>query len=63
MKHPVKGQWYKSSRSDSGKQCVEVFHGEDVTKVRDTKDNGRGPILEFRADTWTCFISSRIWES
>ncbi|MFJ4649679.1 DUF397 domain-containing protein [Nocardia sp. NPDC088792] len=61
MKEPVKGVWYKSSRSDSGKQCIEVFHGEDVTMVRDTKDNGHGPILQFPADTWTAFVESRIW--
>ncbi|WP_327146974.1 DUF397 domain-containing protein [Nocardia sp. NBC_01327] len=62
MKKPVKGEWYKSSRSDSGKQCVEVFHGEDVTKVRDTKDNGCGPTLEFPASTWAAFVDSHIWE-
>ncbi|WP_067572544.1 DUF397 domain-containing protein [Nocardia acidivorans] len=62
MKQPVRGQWYKSSRSDSGKQCVEVFHGEDVTKVRDTKDDGHGPILEFPADDWVRFVASRVWE-
>lgn len=62
MKKPVMGEWYKSSRSNSGNQCVEVFHGEDVTKVRDTKDSGLGPVLEFPADTWASFVDSSIWE-
>ncbi|MRH89306.1 DUF397 domain-containing protein [Nocardia sp. SYP-A9097] len=63
MKNPVKGEWYKSSRSGKQSDCVEVFHSEDMTKVRDTKDNGRGPVLEFPADTWTKFVDSRVWES
>lgn len=63
MKKPVKGEWYKSSRSNSGNQCVEVFHDDDVTLVRDTKDSGNGPILSFPAGDWTAFVNSRVWES
>ncbi|MBL1080191.1 DUF397 domain-containing protein [Nocardia sp. 2] len=62
MNKPVKGEWYKSSRSNSGNQCVEVFHGDAVTRVRDTKEHGSGPVLEFPADSWTKFIDSRVWE-
>ncbi|MTE13355.1 DUF397 domain-containing protein [Nocardia sp. CT2-14] len=54
--------WYKSSRSDGGNACVEVCHTAAATLVRDTKDNGRGPILEFPADVWTDFIDSGIWK-
>ncbi|WP_067685983.1 DUF397 domain-containing protein [Nocardia jejuensis] len=62
MNKPVKGEWYKSSRSNSGNQCVEVFHTDAVTRVRDTKNNGCGPILEFPVDAWSIFIASRVWE-
>ncbi|MET9490072.1 DUF397 domain-containing protein [Nocardia sp. NPDC006630] len=63
MKKPVKGEWYKSSRSNSGNQCVEVFHGEDMTKVRDSKEHGLGPELEFPADDWAKFINSGVWNA
>ncbi|MFI1919324.1 DUF397 domain-containing protein [Nocardia sp. NPDC020380] len=63
MKKPVMGEWYKSSRSNQGNQCVEVFHADDVTMVRDTKDDGRGPILTFPAVDWAAFVASRVWES
>ncbi|MGV9668491.1 DUF397 domain-containing protein [Nocardia niigatensis] len=62
MKKPAMSEWYKSSFSDAGKECVEVRHDPAVTLVRDTKDNGRGPILAFPADVWTDFIDSRIWQ-
>ncbi|WP_442790225.1 DUF397 domain-containing protein [Nocardia sp. CDC153] len=31
------------------------------TLVRDTKDGGRGPVLEFPADMWAAFIESGIY--
>ncbi|MFE5287533.1 DUF397 domain-containing protein [Nocardia sp. NPDC056611] len=61
MSKPVMGEWYKSSFSDSGKQCVEVRHDAAATLVRDTKDGGLGPILEFPATVWSDFIDSGIW--
>ncbi|WP_405485812.1 DUF397 domain-containing protein [Nocardia sp. NBC_00511] len=62
MSKPVKGEWYKSSRSNTGNQCVEIFHADDTTLVRDTKDGGRGPILTFPASDWAKFVESRAWE-
>lgn len=61
MTKPSMGQWYKSSRSDAGKQCVEVRHDAEVTLVRDTKDLGAGPILSFPAAAWSEFIDSGVW--
>ncbi|MEU1208540.1 DUF397 domain-containing protein [Nocardia sp. NPDC005825] len=61
MKNPPESVWYKSTRSDGGNYCVEVRHDLDITRVRDTKDHGRGPILSFTADMWTSFIESGIW--
>ncbi|MFE3060690.1 DUF397 domain-containing protein [Nocardia sp. NPDC059239] len=62
MRGPAVGAWYKSSRSEHGSACVEVRHDPAVTLVRDTKDNGRGPILQFPADMWENFIDSGIWQ-
>ncbi|MRH91500.1 DUF397 domain-containing protein [Nocardia sp. SYP-A9097] len=62
MKGPAFGVWFKSSRSEGGKACVEIRHDTESTLVRDTKDNGRGPILTFPADDWTTFVASRVWE-
>lgn len=61
MKNPVRGEWYKSSKSDAGKQCVEVYHGETQVGVRDSKNPG-GPELFFTDEQWDRFLASHIWE-
>jgi hypothetical protein len=50
--------WFKSSHSPSGSaSCVEVaFLGGGTVAVRDTKDQGSGPILRFTGDEWAAFI-------
>lgn len=55
MKQPVMGEWYKSTRSNSGNQCVEVFHSENAVGVRDSKDPG-GPELFFTVEQWNSLI-------
>lgn len=62
MNRPASGTWYKSSRSEGAKACVEVRHDPAVTLVRDTKDNGTGPVLSFAPEAWDGFLCSRIWE-
>ena len=62
MKNPVRGEWYKSSRSDGAKQCVEVFHDEARTGVRDSKNPG-GPELWFSGEQWDSFLSGDSWQS
>ncbi len=49
-------RWFKADASgDHG--CVEVaFHGGKVG-LRDTKDNGSGPVLTFTEHEWASFIS------
>jgi hypothetical protein len=47
-------KWRKSTHSDSG-ACVEVAIVGDTIGVRDTKDNGSGPVLEFTEPEWTAF--------
>jgi len=49
-------EWFTSSRTTNAEACVEVrFDGDDV-HVRDTKDNGRGPILSVPAIDWPSFL-------
>jgi Domain of unknown function (DUF397) len=48
-------QWRKSNKSgDSG--CVEVAHDNGWIGVRDTKDEGTGPILAFNETEWRAFV-------
>jgi hypothetical protein len=53
--------WRKSSYSGDGNSCVELASARDgagpVVGVRDTKANGRGPVLEFSATAWQEFLS------
>jgi Domain of unknown function (DUF397) len=57
--------WRKSSYSNSSANCVEVAvmlpdAGGAVTTrvgVRDSKQHGSGPVLEFTAGTWHRFIA------
>lgn len=57
--------WRKSSYSGDGNSCVELavtrpFAHDGagrVVGVRDTKRNGRGPVLEFSASAWQEFLS------
>ncbi|MER7582515.1 DUF397 domain-containing protein [Kitasatospora sp. NPDC097691] len=49
-------QWFKSSYSNNGGNCVEVataFPG--VIPVRDSKDPN-GPALLFAAEAWVSFV-------
>jgi hypothetical protein len=49
--------WRKSSHSNPSTECVEVGRSAHGTiAVRDTKHNGRGPILEFTSSEWTEFL-------
>ena len=48
--------WRKSSYSDANGDCVEVASGQEMVGVRDTKQHGRGPVLEFTRTEWQAFI-------
>jgi hypothetical protein len=51
--------WRKSSFSGSnGGDCVEAADFEHGIKVRDTKDNGLGPVLTFGASAWETFLAT-----
>lgn len=50
-------KWYKSSRSSSTKDCVEVAHlDRGMVGVRDSK-NPTGPALVFSPAEWDAFTA------
>jgi hypothetical protein len=50
--------WRKSSFSNMNGSCVEISRlMPDRIGVRDTKDNGIGPVLIFTAAEWHAFIA------
>jgi hypothetical protein len=51
------GSWRKSRHSAVG-NCVEAGAGPGVVGVRDTKDKGRGPVLEFSPVAWQAFTAT-----
>ena len=51
--------WRKSTRSNGGTQtCLEAAHVPGAILVRDTKDNGHGPVLRLTSASWTAFTRS-----
>jgi hypothetical protein len=50
--------WRKSSFSSYNGSCFEVSRlSPDRIGVRDTKDNGTGPVLVFTSAEWSAFIA------
>jgi hypothetical protein len=48
--------WRKSSYSGgSGGNCVEVADQAGRVLIRDTQQDGTGPVLRFSADAWRRF--------
>ncbi|MFE2961479.1 DUF397 domain-containing protein [Nocardia tengchongensis] len=57
----AQAEWFKSSRSAGGQDCVEVtFLRRDGVGVRDSKDPG-GPALVFSGEQWDRFLASGVW--
>ncbi|MEV4237919.1 MULTISPECIES: DUF397 domain-containing protein [unclassified Nocardia] len=53
----VGAQWFKSTRSGAGKDCVEVaFLAGGRVGVRDSKNPG-GPALVFDTGAWDAFTA------
>jgi Domain of unknown function (DUF397) len=50
--------WHKSSFSNLNGSCVEIgLLRSDRIGIRDTKDNGNGPVLIFTGSEWSAFIA------
>jgi Domain of unknown function (DUF397) len=50
--------WRKSTYSDNGgSDCVEAGQVPGAVLIRDTKDNGHGPVLRVSAETWRRFTA------
>jgi hypothetical protein len=49
--------WFKSSRSGSASNCVEVGFGAGAVGVRDSKDR-EGPVLVLGPAAWRSFTAS-----
>ncbi|QVI21799.1 DUF397 domain-containing protein [Nocardia tengchongensis] len=55
MKDEVaKANWFKSSYSQAGQECVEVAFLDGMVGVRDSKD-ANGPVLVFTPRDWDVF--------
>jgi Domain of unknown function (DUF397) len=50
--------WRKSSYSGGqGGNCVEVAGSGGMIMVRDTEDNGHGPVHQFTSARWRAFVA------
>jgi hypothetical protein len=49
--------WRKARSSAANSECVEVAVGRRTVGVRDTRQAGSGPVLEFPAAAWRDFIA------
>jgi hypothetical protein len=49
-------RWRKSTySSNGGASCIEVGQATRIIAIRDTKQNGTGPVLRFTAAAWRRF--------
>jgi hypothetical protein len=56
--HVSQASWIKSGFSQLNGNCVEIGRlMPDRIGVRDTKDNGTGPLLIFTGAEWDAFIA------
>jgi hypothetical protein len=58
MEQQVTPAWRKSTYSSgNGGNCLEAGIAPGSVLVRDTKDNGRGPVLRLTAADWRQFTA------
>jgi hypothetical protein len=54
--------WRKATYSHANGDCVEVVADRRIVGVRDTMQQGRGPVLAFGATAWRTFIgTAKSW--
>jgi hypothetical protein len=57
-KPAVNPGWRKSSHSNGGEaNCVEAGHVPGAVFIRDTKENGTGPVLRVTPADWSRFTA------
>jgi Domain of unknown function (DUF397) len=55
----IGAQWRKSTYSSgNGGQCIEAGNVPGTVLIRDTKDNGRGPVLRVTPSDWRRFTAT-----
>ncbi len=50
-------KWIKASASGSNGDCVEMRRHDDRVQVRDTKDAGAGPVLDFTRAEFAAWLA------
>jgi hypothetical protein len=59
MERQITPGWRKSSYSSgNGGNCLELGTMPGAILIRDTKDNGRGPVLRVSPADWTRLVKS-----
>lgn len=49
--------WFKASASTGANNCVEVrFTAEGAVDVRNSKQVGVGPVVQFTQEEWAAFL-------
>lgn len=54
----LEARWQKSSYSTNPSGCVEARAASGVVQVRDSKQHGQGPVLEFAPADWMAFLAT-----
>ncbi len=52
--------WRTSTRSSNGSNCVEVDFTAAGVQLRDSKDRGTGPIIDFSPAQWAAFLRESV---
>ncbi|ARF56009.1 MULTISPECIES: DUF397 domain-containing protein [Actinomycetes] len=52
--------WFKSSYSNGQSACIEVADLGSEVALRDSKQNGNGPVLTSPAEGWRAFIAGVV---
>ena len=48
--------WMKATKSGNSGNCVEMRGNAGAVEVRDTKDSGAGPILDFTKTAFAAWL-------
>ena len=51
-----RNKWITASKSNGNGNCVEVKLTDDTVEVRDSKQDGQGPIHVYTYAEWDAFI-------